>query len=50
VTWRQARPPLITSFTSSCSICYDQYTLSWTTQNANSCTLDGQYLFSVWGL
>ena len=42
VTWRQAEPPQIRSFTSSCSTCHGQYTLSWTTQYADSCTLNGQ--------
>jgi hypothetical protein len=42
VTWQQPLPPQITSFTSSCSTCHGQYTLSWRTQYADSCTLNGQ--------
>jgi hypothetical protein len=42
VTWRPVNPPQITSFTSSCSTCHGQYTLSWTTQYADSCTLNGR--------
>ena len=41
VNIQAAQPPKITSFTSSCSTCHGQYTLSWTTQYADSCTLNG---------
>jgi hypothetical protein len=42
VMWQQPLPPQITSFTSSCSTCRGEYTLSWRTLYADSCTLNGR--------